>query len=485
MAENYFGLTDTGKVRSNNEDTFIAQPTANNRYILAGVIDGVGGYNGGEVAAAIAREQILQQLDGIGDDFIPAMIKAFRLASKSIYTRRQQEKELDSMACVATMAVVDIESNLVYYAHVGDTRLYLLRDESLIKITKDHSFVGFLEDSGRLTEQAAMEHPKRNEINKALGFDQLIDTDDEYIETGNSPFLPGDILLICSDGLTDMVDKKTIISTLTQSNSLEQKATQLINAANQNGGNDNITVVLVHNNKTSQRPGAVMPAAGVKKNTTYAESTPAATPVKPVQAKPVTTTAPVTPKGNRLNILLVVLCVAFMGLAVWLYLQWQGKVKEDEQAANPVAVNVQRNPQEIKLQQVLDNAKGDTLFLADTTFKQPVVISDTLHLRKDTLYIKGKLTLKRDSAYHGPALALAATGKLTGLDGLVFEDFDTAIFSYNSALLLKNVRFINCRQAIQKNYAYPNKQFISSYLSTAVYHADSVGQTPVKPHANR
>ena len=104
------------------------------------------------------------------------------------------------MACVLTLAVVDIEKNKFYYAHVGDTRLYLFRDNTLVKVSKDHSFVGFLEESGRLTEEAAMQHPKRNEINKALGLGVKFSASDDYIETGESPFLPGDLLLLCSDG---------------------------------------------------------------------------------------------------------------------------------------------------------------------------------------------------------------------------------------------------------------------------------------------
>ncbi|MEO6149751.1 MAG: protein phosphatase 2C domain-containing protein, partial [Mucilaginibacter sp.] len=255
MAENFFGLTDTGKTRDNNEDTFIAQPVMDN-HVLACVIDGVGGYHGGEVAAAIAHDEIIKKLDNAKGEIIPEMIHAFRRASHKIFQKKQEDKEHDQMACVATLVVADINNNQFYYAHVGDTRLYLLRDGSLIKISKDHSFVGFLEDSGRLTETAAMKHPKRNEINKALGFSDQIDTDDSYIETGQSPFLPGDMLLLCSDGLTDMVDKEDITALITQNNSLEQKAVALIEAANTNGGSDNITVVLVHNNKTPQRPNA-------------------------------------------------------------------------------------------------------------------------------------------------------------------------------------------------------------------------------------
>jgi serine/threonine protein phosphatase PrpC len=262
MADQFYGLTDTGKERKNNEDTFIAQTTANSRYVIACVIDGVGGYSGGEIAAALARDTILQRLNRPSGEIIPMMVDCFNQANVNILEEKKQVKEHDSMACVATLALVDIENNLFYFTHVGDTRLYLLRDQTLVKITHDQSFVGFLEDSGRLDEAAAMAHPKRNEINKALGFEASLAKDSDYIETGQSPFLPGDTLLLCSDGLTDMVAKADITDILTTKASLKDKCRLLIEAANHNGGRDNITAVLVQNNKQPLKHDANMPAAG-------------------------------------------------------------------------------------------------------------------------------------------------------------------------------------------------------------------------------
>src|SRR5476651_1675871 len=241
MADQFYGITDTGKERKNNEDTFIAKQSTNGRFIIACVIDGVGGYSGGEVAAALAREAILQRLERPAGEVIPILIDCFNLANQSILKDKKEVKQHDSMACVATLALVDIERNQFHYVHVGDTRLYLLRDNSLVKISQDQSFVGFLEDSGRLTEEAAMTHPKRNEINKALGFEHTLTKEDEYYETGQSPFLPGDMLLLCSDGLTDMVGKAEITNIISQDVSLENKCTQLVAAANRHGGKDNIT----------------------------------------------------------------------------------------------------------------------------------------------------------------------------------------------------------------------------------------------------
>jgi len=264
MAENYFGITDTGRQRDNNEDNFIAEPISS-ALIAACVIDGVGGYEGGEVAAAIARDSILKALSrGTGEMFV-AMKNAFGSANEKIYQEKLDGDKNKDMACVLTLALVDVPNNKFYYAHVGDTRLYLLRDNTFIKLTKDQSFVGFLEDTGRLTEEAAMTHPKRNEINKALGFDPNIPFNSDYIETGESPFLPGDAILLCSDGLTDMINSSEITSILLKNTGLQQKGQELIEAANNAGGKDNITVVLVQNNKKAVKQKATKPVVVKKK----------------------------------------------------------------------------------------------------------------------------------------------------------------------------------------------------------------------------
>lgn len=265
MDNNFFGLTDTGKVRGNNEDTFILQPSIGGEYILAAAIDGVGGYSGGEIAAASARESIVEYFANPRSDLNAMMKEALINANEKIYKEKIEVKEHDSMACVLTFAVVDIKNNEFHYIHVGDTRLYLLRDKSLVKITKDQSFVGFLEDSGRLSEEEAMRHPKRNEINKALGFNTGLEKDADYFDTGKSPFLPGDMILLCSDGLTDMVNKQDITDILTSEITLEEMAQKLIDAANTNGGKDNITAVLVKNDKPYQKQEAVKPNAASKK----------------------------------------------------------------------------------------------------------------------------------------------------------------------------------------------------------------------------
>jgi serine/threonine protein phosphatase PrpC len=488
MAENYFGLTDTGRVRTNNEDTFITQKVMGNRMVLAAVIDGVGGYNGGEVAADIAKNVITDRLSGLQGEIIPGMIDAFKLASKQISDRKLQDKELESMACVATMALVDIDNNQFFYAHVGDTRLYLLRDTSLVKISKDHSFVGFLEDSGRLTEDAAMNHPKRNEINKALGFTSQIDTDDSFIETGQSPFLPGDMLLICSDGLTDLVDRNGILDIITQNISLQDKATQLIAAANNNGGRDNVTVVLVQNNKTQQRPQATMPTSlPIKKNDEADDGITSVRLSKNTEPEFKNKAPMGQSKNNGLTLLLGFLCLVFLASTVWLFLANQKDTKPTSQTGN-TAIQKMRNAEEVKLQDAIDAFKGDTLVLSDTAFKQPIILTDTLHIDQDTLYIKvrGGITLQRDTNFDGPALAISSGNKVVVLDNLKFKDFNTAIDLGNTSLSLKNTQFINCKLHVQRKYDLPDSKAVTADFPATILNPQTVKiHNPAKPNGTR
>ena len=320
----------------------------------------------------------------------------------------------------STLVCADIENNQFYYAHVGDTRLYLLRDGSLIKISKDHSFVGFLEDSGRINEDTAMKHPKRNEINKAIGFNDTIDTDDSYIETGQSPFLPGDLLLLCSDGLTDMVDKKDITAIITQSGTLAQKAGDLVALANENGGRDNITVVLVKNDKPPQKVRPI----------TYHSS-------PRVEDRVIVTTdqeemaVPMAKKNNFRLAALAILCILLLASTVFLYLQNQKNKPEQLVVAQPI--KQARNTQELLLQDAIDHVFGDTLVLSDTIFKSPIIITDTIHIRKDTLFIFAKgLVLQAHHTYKGAALVFSAQSKIVGIDSLQFEGFTTVIAVKNN-----------------------------------------------------
>ncbi|MDN5287146.1 MAG: serine/threonine-protein phosphatase [Mucilaginibacter sp.] len=473
MANNFFGITDIGKQRDNNEDTFIAQKALDGNFIIACVIDGVGGYVGGEVAADIARECILKELSYIAGDIVPLLVNTIAIANEKIYKKKLEDKKLENMACVLTLAVIDIQNNQFYYAHVGDTRLYLLRDNSLIKISKDHSFVGFLEDSGRLTEEAAMDHPKRNEINKALGFNPQISKDPDFVETGQSPFLPGDTLLVCSDGLTDLVDKKLITAILTGNDSIQDKGQKLIDAANSKGGKDNVTVVLVHNDKAPRQHSATRPVAVTAKVVDEFVD-PLAQPKLPAGPSKV----PVKQKNNRgsMAMLFILLILAVGGFLWQFWLNYQLKQTPVKTAVVRIKV---KNAEEIKLQDTINKLKGHTLILSDADFKQPIVLSDTLHIKQDSLYIKAKggIIFKRDSAYNGPGIFLAANTKYIVLDSIAFEGFKVAVATHNDALVLKHVIFNNCAVPVQTSYVFPYNKYVSGRLFGGMFKIDTLIKT--------
>ncbi len=244
----YTVKTDIGRVRKNNEDNFIEFVPQNQDWIVLGVIDGVGGYDGGEVAAQICKDAVEAFVKRLGSDILTnpqAFLKqALTQANNGIWSESLNNPKLGNMSCVASFALLDVRSELLFFAHVGDTRGYLYRKGELIKFTHDHSVVGQLEDAGSILEQDALNHPRRNEILKMLGGIQLDINDNEYIEVGSHSFYADDIVLFCSDGLTDLVTKSSMIETLGKPVSLSEKVNALIAKANNLGGKDNITVAL-------------------------------------------------------------------------------------------------------------------------------------------------------------------------------------------------------------------------------------------------
>jgi serine/threonine protein phosphatase PrpC len=435
MAVYFFGITDKGKRRDNNEDTFIVQELAGSSLLLACVIDGVGGYHGGEVAAEIARTVILEKLKHITGDIVEALRLAVGAANSRIQEERYAEKANANMACVLTCVIADKKNNKLWYAHVGDTRLYLLRDDNLIKISSDHSAVGFLEESGRLSEYDAMHHPRRNEIDRALGFEPAIAEADDYIETGESPFLPGDTILLCSDGLSDMIGSDEITTILNKDESLAERAKTLIDAANAAGGNDNITAVIVENNRQPKKLQAIEPV-----------------PVKPGKAeifsgnKTIVKRMPVAKRTGKRGL---VICFALFlsGLLIVAFIQR----KQLKHEAGIVKPGVSKDARLLQLINVInDSTKNYSLPAgASLIMNEPVLIS------KDSFYLNGNGThLKADTNYKGPALVISNTAKHIVLDSLVFENFDAALLIQKSNVEFRNVRFINCKVPVQYGAAF-------------------------------
>jgi serine/threonine protein phosphatase PrpC len=222
--------TDTGRQRRGNEDSSYARPPV---FVIA---DGMGGAQAGEVASQIAVEAFSRGLPehGTAEERLSVVVQR---ANREIYERAQTERDRAGMGTTLTAAYLD--GDHVAIAHVGDSRAYLLRDGELTRLTEDHSLVEELLRGGKLTEQEALEHPQRSIITRALGPEPIVEVD-----TWSYPLRPGDVVLLCSDGLTSMIPEQQVQAALVESPSLQAGADRLIDEANSAGGRDNITVVL-------------------------------------------------------------------------------------------------------------------------------------------------------------------------------------------------------------------------------------------------
>lgn len=242
----FFGGTDMGKVRTNNEDAFIVQNIWDDNHILAVVIDGVGGYEGGEIASALAKKQIVEYLENYSNGERSDLLKqAVIFANNTIFSERKNSSQYSNMSCVLTAVLIEVSEKRINMAHVGDTRLYQFVNNRLVKLSHDHSLVGYREEIGELTEEEAMHHPQRNIIGRDVGSTFLENSGNNYVEVATFPLLSHSTLLLCSDGLCDMVTSNQMVDILQQSISLEDKVNALITAANNAGGKDNVTVILV------------------------------------------------------------------------------------------------------------------------------------------------------------------------------------------------------------------------------------------------
>lgn len=227
-------LSDIGLRRPVNQDAFFSTPR------LLAVADGVGGGPGGEVASHLAVDALAA---GPGD--LRSLVSA---ASAAVYDAAQADPSLTGMA--TTLTAAQFVPGGLTVAHAGDSRLYRLRDGALEQLTADHAVVAQLVRDGLLSAARAETHPMRNVLTRALGRDR--DTD---FDTFVVPVRPGDVFLLCTDGLTKMVDSDAIAATIDEADTLDDAALRLVRAANAAGGRDNITVVL------ATAPPAAVPLA--------------------------------------------------------------------------------------------------------------------------------------------------------------------------------------------------------------------------------
>ncbi|MEJ7821713.1 MAG: protein phosphatase 2C domain-containing protein [Chitinophagaceae bacterium] len=463
MAENYFGITDTGRQRENNEDTFIASSIVKDRFIAAGVIDGVGGYKGGEVAADIAKHALLDYFKKTAVDVVSMLGQAILSANQKILIEKQKVAANNKMACVLTVVLVEKKANKFYYAHVGDTRLYLFRDNSLVKLTRDHSFVGLLEDTGRLNEEAAMTHPKRNEINKALGFEAPIVNVAEYIETGESPFLPGDLLLLCSDGLTDMINKADITAILSQEKTLEEKGKELIDAANDAGGKDNITVVLVQNDRTPVKYAATKSGL-LKKNKINDEEN--------LGIEKNESNNPLKKSYSKNLLIFFLSLIALLSAGAFL---WERYWKPAQQNISNEEILTGAKVYDQTFQDTINNSTEFKLLLSDSLFGSKIFLQDTVFINKDSIQISGDIntTITSDtSSEKRLALYISPSVKYVLFNNLTIQNANIIINAQNMDVLhFQEVQFKDAQLFIVNSFQ--NASFSGSIKDIDVAVKDS------------
>lgn len=279
----FAAASDVGRVRKANEDSYYV------RSPLFVVADGMGGAQAGEVASQIAVESFKDPLDGtVAPE--PRMAKVVRTANHEIHNKSNSGDEFKGMGTTITALLLGDDELTI--AHVGDSRAYRLRDGDLERLTRDHSLVGEMVRRGAITEAEAEVHPQRSILTRALGPE-----DDVEIDTLSHGVRSGDVYLICSDGLTGMVDEATIAEQMGSGSSMQEIAETLIRKANENGGVDNITVVAFKvdgatskapapptsdekpaGDETIIAPAVVVPAAAAAEVAKPAEAPPVATP---------------------------------------------------------------------------------------------------------------------------------------------------------------------------------------------------------------
>ena len=239
-----YAKSDVGKVRELNEDSFYISDSLDEiqLYMLA---DGMGGYKGGEVASKLAIqsaknyiESNFKQIEKDKDSIIQLVGSSVEYANMIVYEKSKENDELNGMG--TTLDVCLIYNNRVFIGHVGDSRVYRIRKEFMRKLTQDHSYVQKLVKDGTITKEEAVHHPQKNMLMKALGCNAFVEPD--VMVKG---FLKDDILIMNSDGLTNLVSQEEIFREAKKD--IEQAPKELVNLANEKGGYDNITVIIIKN----------------------------------------------------------------------------------------------------------------------------------------------------------------------------------------------------------------------------------------------
>lgn len=230
--------TDIGNKRSMNQDYFYYSENAVGSFQnLLIVADGMGGHRAGDYASRLCVETIVESIKNSGHNTpVTVFNESVMAANEAVYNASKENKEYEGMG--TTVVACTLEGNTLYIANIGDSRLYIIRDE-IYQVTNDHSLVEEMVKNGKITENEAKKHPNKNIITRALGINLQVHADYFEIDVKKS-----DRILMCTDGLTNMIDDDDIEYIIRHGSSLEECVDALIEKANKNGGNDNITVIL-------------------------------------------------------------------------------------------------------------------------------------------------------------------------------------------------------------------------------------------------
>lgn len=225
------GMSKVGLVRTHNEDRFLVSDK------LCIVTDGMGGYSGGEIASTYAIDEIRTSLEQVDSYSEEALAKAIQEGNNRIVHRADGDPSLDGMG--TTVVIAALEGMCLYWAHVGDSRLYLFRHGNLSQVTTDHSLVQALYEAGEISKDEMAKHPKRNMLTRAVGVEPTVEVD-----TGTIDLEPGDRILLCTDGLTEYVSDYVIEGVLEEKRDNKDAIDALMQLVYDGGAGDNVTIVV-------------------------------------------------------------------------------------------------------------------------------------------------------------------------------------------------------------------------------------------------
>jgi serine/threonine protein phosphatase PrpC len=426
--------TDIGLVRSENED-YMGYFESINGHVFV-VCDGMGGAAGGATASRLAVENIRAYLENHYFDLPEDALKAsIEFANSVVFKKSKENADLSGMG--TTIVMIIIRYDKVYYAHVGDSRIYIFSGGKAYRLTRDHSYVQELVDKGTITEEEAAVHPDRNIITRVLGIQQ-----DVEVEIDQSAAMPsnGDIIMLCSDGLTGMVSEADMENIMGENISIQHKCMKLTQLANQNGGVDNITVQLILFYNVANKKSKFLDVSGnvkeiksdkKEKITVSEEAFEPVTPKPKKERKPLKLGSKIQISAlwmKRIKVAAIAFLVLFIAYVIWDLFIRQGvtsKMTSDQTSATDTLNKVKKDS--IKAQNSIP-AKPDTAWLNYTVKKGEALGKISGKFGIPVIYIKLKNHLKSDMIGESQKLLIPIKANHTVLKN---ENADAVAKKYN------------------------------------------------------